>query len=373
MIFEKINNNRLQTSSEIALFDKGSGVTEYMVIVHITDTSLSYETQLHHLLMSFDELHSQRFSKANSVFKRFFLSDAANQANLLEVELIDNSHCAVSIVEQPPLDGSKIALWAYLQTGVSTKALPNGMYAVQNGAYTHLWTGTTLHEAAHSEYQMRLLFNDYALQLAQQGCTLAANAIRTWIFVQNIDVNYAGVVKARNEIFATQGLTSETHFIASTGIQGRNANSKNIVQLNTYAVKGLKAEQIQYLYAKTHLNPTYEYGVSFERGTCIHYEDRRHVFISGTASIDNKGQVLYVGDIKKQAERMIENVGMLLAEAECDFSNVMQILVYLRDIADYQIVSKLFEERFPTIPKVILLAAVCRSTWLIEMECIAIK
>ena len=32
--------------------------------------------------------------------------------------------------------------------------------------------------------------------------------------------------------------------------------------MDTYAVAGLKPEQIHFLYAPTHLNPTYGYGVS---------------------------------------------------------------------------------------------------------------
>lgn len=95
-----------------------------------------------------------------------------------------------------------------------------------------------------------------------------------------MDVNYAGVVKARNEVFVTQNLTEKTHYISSTGIGGRHADPKVLVQMDTYAVGGIKPEQIHFLYAPTHLNPTYEYGVSFERGTYVDYGDRRQVFIS---------------------------------------------------------------------------------------------
>ena len=64
------------------------------------------------------------------------------------------------------------------------------------------------------------------MQLIEQGCKLAANCIRTWFFVQNVDVNYAGVVKARNEVFVTQNLTEKTHYISSTGIGGRMLTPK---------------------------------------------------------------------------------------------------------------------------------------------------
>ena len=115
--------------------------------------------------------------------------------------------------------------------------------------------------------------------------------------------------------------------------------------MDTYAVDGLKSEQIHYLYAPTHLNPTYEYGVSFERGTYVDYGDRRQVFISGTASINNKGEVVYPGDLK-QTERMWENVEALLKEAGCTFDDLGQMIVYLRDVADYTVVKGMYDERF---------------------------
>ena len=179
-----------------------------------------------------------------------------------------------------------------------------------------------------------------------------------------MDVNYAGVVKARNEVFVTQDLTEKTHYISSTGIGGRHADPKVTVQMDTYAVDGLKSEQIHYLYAPTHLNPTYEYGVSFERGTYVDYGDRRQVFISGTASINNKGEVVCPGDIRKQTERMWENVEALLKEADCGFGDVGHIIVYLRDMADYTVVKEMFDERFPDTPRVItLLLSVARGGW----------
>ena len=80
-----------------------------------------------------------------------------------------------------------------------------------------------------------------------------------------------------------------------------------------------------------------------------------------------------MGDIVRQTERMWENVQALLAEAETSFDDVAQIIVYLRDPADYATVKALFDKRFPLTPYVITLAPVCRPTWLIEMECLAIK
>ena len=362
-----------QTLIKIARFEVPEGVSEYHVMVRVTDPHLTYTEQVEALLASYARLAEGELKGNCAVFKRFFLSDAANQTDYLLAMLAEDSDCPLSIVEQPPLDGSKVAMWAYLQKGVQVKALTKGIYEVKHGTYRHLWMAGACNRALNSECQMRLLFNDYVMQLLENGCSLANNCIRTWLYVQNVDVNYAGVVKARNEVFATQNLTDKTHFIASTGIAGRHADPNVWVQMDAYAVDGVRQEQIHYLYAPTHLNPTYEYGVSFERGTYVDYGDRRQVFISGTASINNRGEIVHPGDIRKQTLRMWENVETLLKEAECTFEHVGHLLVYLRDMADYVVVEEMFEERFPNIPKVFLLAPVCRSGWLIEMECMAVK
>ena len=362
-----------QVSIGISKFEVAGGVAEYHAMLRITNSQLTYTEQVDSLLAAYERLVSEELPGAVAVMKRFFLSDAANQADYLQALLIESADGAISIVEQPPLDGTKIALWVYLQRGVQTRMLPHGDYEVIHSAYRHLWSCSNWNKAAKSEYQMRLLFNDYIMRLTEQGCRLADNCIRTWIFVQNVDVNYAGVVKARNEVFHTQNLTENTHFIASTGIAGRHADPEVLVQFDAYAVEGILPEQIHYLYAPTHLNPTYEYGVSFERGTYVDYGDRRQVFISGTASINNKGEIVYPGDVRKQTLRMWENVEALLTEAECTYEHVAHMIVYLRDMADYTAVEEMFEKRFPTTPKVYLLAPVCRPGWLIEMECMAVK
>ena len=354
----------------VSCFDNGTSVCEYHAIIQVSTANLPYAQQLEAVMGAYQQL-LDRFPDAQAVFKRYFLSDAANQADAVVVA--DVTDCAKSIIQQAPLNGTKIALWVWLMSGVQTGLTESGLYEVRHGSFRHLFNASAHNLAANSEYQMRLLFNEYIMQLAQEGCTLADNCIRTWLFVNDIDLNYGGVVRARNQVFFTQGLTVNTHFIASTGIGGRQQDPNVLSQMDNYAIAGIQPEQIHYLYAPTHLNRTSDYGVSFERGTRVDYADRRHVFISGTASINNKGEILHAGDIVKQTERMLENVQTLLAEAECTFDDVSEMIVYLRDVADYELVRRVYAERFPDKPVVIVHAPVCRPGWLIEMECTAVK
>ena len=357
--------------AELFSFIGANEVDEHHIILHASNSESTFQQQLDAILDAYQDILSNKLPGTVAVFKRYFLSDAANQAD--DVAAADTSDCAKSIIQQAPLDGTKIGMWVYLIKGVQTRYLTSELYEVKHGAYRHLWNGSAHNLAANSEYQTRLLFNEYIMQLTQEGCTLANNCIRTWLFVNDVDLNYGGVVRARNQVFFTQGLTNNTHFIASTGIGGRQADPNVLTQMDNYAIAGIQPQQIRYLYAPSHLNRTSDYGVSFERGTCVDYGDRSHVFISGTASINNKGEVVFAKDIVKQTQRMWENVEALLKEAECTFNDIAQIIVYLRDPSDYNVVSKLFRQKFPEKPYIIVLAPVCRPNWLIEMECMAVR
>jgi len=366
---DKIHWDDLGVTAEISAFTPPNGVDEYHVIMHVEPRGELFAGQIQRIYDGEDRLLEKTALKGSTpVMKRYFLSDATNQQPLMRTE----KDCSISIIQQPPLDGSRVAVWLYLQRG-SHVANENGMVVAEHNGYRHLWKMGMHEHKGDSAWQTESLLIDYEENLQNFNATLADNCIRTWFFVRDVDTQYAGMVKARKENFAEQGLTEKTHYISSTGIGGLPADTRALVQMGTYALTGFLPAQQRYLYAPTHLNPTYEYGVTFERGTVMEYGDRKHVFISGTASINNKGEVVHVGNIVKQTERMWENVSTLLEEGGTTFDDVAQIIVYLRDISDYQTVREMFSKKFPHTPYVITVAPVCRPTWLIEMECIAIK
>ncbi len=357
---------------ELSRFDKLGGVSECHAMLHVADIETSFSQQLVDINAAYLYLLSSFGGNLHPVFKRYFLSDAVNQMESVRNREKPYPPCATSFVEQPPLDGSKIALWVYMQSDVDVNECAGGIVAEHNG-YSHIWTGCCTSGEGNSALQTEVLLNRYSDYLLSRGCALGSDCIRTWFFVQNIDVNYSGVVNARKTLFERHGLTSESHYITSTGIEGSFSDPHCSVILDAYAVKGLQKGQQIYLYAKDNMNPTYEYGVTFERGVRVAYGDRSHIFISGTASIDNKGNIVSPYDIVGQTNRMLENINALLKEAGASMEELAQMIIYLRDVADYRTVCKIFDEKFCQIPRVILLAPVCRPGWLIETECIAVK
>lgn len=305
----------------------------------------------------YEKLKNLRISYA-----KVFLSDAQNQqAELATTPLFSKlSEAALTIVEQPPLDGCKISVLykEYDQHDDAVKPMFHALRLSDEEA-----------KAMDSYEQTRTLFERYLSIIEPLGLNIETHCVRTWIYVNDIDNNYAGVVKARNDVFDQHGMTSETHYIASTGIGGATDQRHACVAIDFLTYPCIAETDKQYLQALTHLNPTHEYGVAFERATKV--ADR--IFISGTASINNKGQVLHIGDVEKQTDRLQENIAALLANGGMSLNDVQYFIVYLRDVADYKITEEYMQKHYPATPYIIVQGRVCRPTWLIEMECVATK
>ena len=374
-------NRQDGASAQVSRFTVEGGAEELHLHV-LPGPAPTFELQLASLeAMYAAALGELRLGATTAVFRRVFLSDAANQDQALRLSSLgardDANPIALSIIEQPPLPELKLALWAYhVRDAASPDKQSTGHgIALRRGACTHLFTtqlGAEESPARTSSEQTCETFDAYLRVLAEHHATLRDNVVRTWLYVQGIDQNYQGMVTARRELFERQGLTNATHFIASTGIEGRPFDHRRLVMLDAYAIAGLDSRQVRHLTATDHLGPTSEYGVTFERGTRIDHGDRGHVFISGTASIDHKGLTLHVGDLEGQTRRAFANVEALLRDAGARSPDVAQMLVYLRDPADRPFVARYLQQFYRDTPALILRAPVCRPSWLIEVECIAI-
>lgn len=366
MLYSKYSDNNILIQTGKWTPEDDGHISESFSVLTLTDVMLPFEKQLDLLLAQTAQVVQ---SQGTPVLMRFFLSDPANQTALLRERLVFD--CPVSVIGQTPLNGTKISAMVWCRQSAAICRISDRMHKVTERGIDEYWFTSGVSGADGSYNQTVVLLDELASDLESHGLTLETNCMRTWLFVQNIDVNYKGVVDGRNTVFDRHGLTPDTHFIASTGIEGRTASHDNKVMLDAVAVSG-PGVLVKYLNGESHLNRTSQYGVRFERGTQVEFPDRRHVYISGTASIDNKGKILYERDIVSQTNRMIENVQVLLDEAGCGFPQVGSMIVYLRDAADYGVVKKIFDTRLPDCPRVIVQAPVCRPGWLVEMECIAV-
>jgi 2-iminobutanoate/2-iminopropanoate deaminase len=126
------------------------------------------------------------------------------------------------------------------------------------------------------------------------------------------------------------------------------------------------------------LNEAYSYGSAFSRGMRIDLNGLVILLISGTASIDDEGETVHVGDLRAQTRRTFENITGLLASEGATWKDVVRTTCYLRDIErDYKAFNEertafYLEQGLDPLPASTGIQAIlCRPELLVEIEAIA--
>jgi enamine deaminase RidA (YjgF/YER057c/UK114 family) len=126
------------------------------------------------------------------------------------------------------------------------------------------------------------------------------------------------------------------------------------------------------------LNEAYDYGSAFSRGMRIDLNGLSILLISGTASIDDMGRTVHVGDLRAQLRRTFDNISKLLAAEGATWHDIVRTTCYLRDIErDYQAFNEertafYREQHLDPLPASTGIQAIlCRPDLLIEIEAIA--
>ena len=82
---------------------------------------------------------------------------------------------------------------------------------------------------------------------------------------------------------------------------------------------------------------SYEKPSSFSRGMRIDLNGVTILLISGTASIDEEGRSVHIGDFRAQMRRTLANITGLLTSEGCTWHDMVRTTCYLRDIErDYE-------------------------------------
>ncbi len=128
------------------------------------------------------------------------------------------------------------------------------------------------------------------------------------------------------------------------------------------------------------LNEAFAYAKpsSFSRGMRIDLNGLTILLISGTASIDENGVSVHIGDFRAQMRRTLANISGLLASEGCTWHDIVRTTCYLRDIErDYEAFNEertaFFKEQGldPLPASTGIQAILCRPELLVEIEAIA--
>src|SRR6059058_6063490 len=74
------------------------------------------------------------------------------------------------------------------------------------------------------------------------------------------------------------------------------------------------------------------------------------VFTSGQIPLDPATQQMVQGDVRAQAERVMENLDAVLHAAGCSFGQVVKATIFLVDLGDFAAVNEVYGRRFPHSP-----------------------
>ncbi|MGD2134832.1 MAG: Rid family hydrolase [Gemmatimonadales bacterium] len=123
----------------------------------------------------------------------------------------------------------------------------------------------------------------------------------------------------------------------------------------------------------------YERPSSFSRALSFEFGDVTVLLVSGTASVDERGETIHVGDFRAQCWRTYRNISKLLESAGMTWQDIVRTTCYLRDIErDYRDFNEVRTAFFgwlgldPLPASTGIQARLCREDLLVEIEAIAV-
>jgi enamine deaminase RidA (YjgF/YER057c/UK114 family) len=195
------------------------------------------------------------------------------------------------------------------------------------------------------------------------------DVVRTWIYLRDIDRDYTAFNQGRRRFFEAAGLV---RLPASTGIRAALADGNGPLAMDLYAV-GAGGEATVAAMNSAPMGEARDYGSFFARGSLLREAGQRLAFLSGTASIDEQGQIVAPGDAQGQLRCMLANAAGVLEQAGLGLADAVSVTAYLRRaslLSEFRRAAQ--AAGLPaSVPTAIVVANICRPEWLCEIELVA--
>lgn len=183
----------------------------------------------------------------------------------------------------------------------------------------------------------------------------------------------------RSATVSTPPSAAETEEMRLLGVIDETGNQR--IPPPTLKALGLERVARSPIEAHDVLNEAYRYArpSSFSRGLRVDLGSASLLLISGTASIDESGVSVHVGDFRAQLWRTYRNITRLLAAEGASWHDIVRTSCYLRDIErDYKDFNEVRTAFFgwlgldPLPASTGIQARLCREELLVEIEAIAV-
>ncbi len=186
-----------------------------------------------------------------------------------------------------------------------------------------------------------------------------------------MNVNLLGMESGKGRL--SDGEAEEMRRLGVIGADGATAESPWNANPDRVPRKAITSKDV--------LNEAYDYAKpsSFTRGLRVSLGGVDLLLISGTASIDDEGRTVHVGDFRAQCWRTYRNITRLLEAEDATWHDVVRTSCYLRDIErDYEDFNEVRTAFFtwlgldPLPASTGIQARLCRDDLLVEMEAMAV-
>jgi enamine deaminase RidA (YjgF/YER057c/UK114 family) len=229
---------------------------------------------------------------------------------------------------------------------------------VRVGEQTHAHAGNIYGSGENAFDQTYAMFCSGEELLREAGMSFH-EVVRTWIYLRDMDRDYA----------RSRGIELMP---ASTAVGGEPSAEAHDVSMRLYAVKSPEPLNVEVMSTPT-LNEAWMYGSDFSRGLKTEDANKITLHVSGTASIDEAGRTVHVGDFEAQAERMLVNISSLLEAHGASFRDLVSAVAYLKNAGDAPLLRAIFHEHgFEGFPYTLVEAPICRPDLLCETEAVAV-
>jgi enamine deaminase RidA (YjgF/YER057c/UK114 family) len=333
-----------------------------------------------------------------------FLADPSQTAACRQVlrELLGEDLPATSYVPQPPCSGALMAVEVFAlgkgRQKVQIERISDQLLLARQDGRTWIYADQAVPLTSSPRvYDKTICSYQHLRRLLPQGGARMDQVLRTWLYLGGIVDDdgpvqrYKELNRARGDVydgvpFLEERLPEEcggTVFPASTGIgtNGRSMNLSAVALLSDHdEVVAVPLENPRQTSAFAYAARYSPQSPKFSRGMAVVEGDSATLFISGTASITNS-ETRHIGDVTAQTHESLENIAALISEENLSrhgltgqgttLEGIAVARAYVKHREDYLAVRQVCEERLPGVPLNYVVADVCRTNLLVEIEGIA--
>jgi enamine deaminase RidA (YjgF/YER057c/UK114 family) len=379
-VFVTSVHNQLFISASVTKLDADPEQSAEEIYNRIAELLSAFESKIiHERCFGSIELQTQILeARARAVLK--YKMETNTPVTFIEGEsCLENKFAGVQIRALKP--NSETRVWTILDQGI-----PKGRAWNLNGSTFFVLQSvdggnTKDTKRTDRKSQSEAMFHQAEKLLRAEGASYQ-DVVRTWIYISDILDWYGDFNTVRNRCYSDYGFLGNTdskvqaeqiYLPASTGIEGRNPSGLPAT-MDVFAIHRSpgSAIQIRPLYGVKQRSP-FRYGSAFSRAVVVEGPDNKLILVSGTASIDEQGKSMFIGDPEAQIRYTLNVVSELVASEGATLQDLCEATVFIKRKEDFLIYQQIIEQMgISNSPSVCVLADVCRDELLFELDAVFI-